>query len=277
MIPVHRPTRRCVCLLFASALAASSLQVGALAVSSPTQSVSMNVTLIPERLGHGTSIDLAVKISARGGAVPAPLTQLRALYPADFGIAVSGLGIETCTRARLQSSGPAGCPRDSVMGLGQAQGEIASPAQITRVQARLTVLRAENTHGHIALLFDAQGLSATVPNVVFLGLVLPARRPFDEIHIDAPLVPSAAGGSDVALVGLTATLGPAAGLRYTETAHGRTVPYRPNGILVPERCPRGGFPFAAALTFVGGSHASTQTRVRCPSKDGARRHSSEGS
>jgi hypothetical protein len=230
----------------------------------------MRATLTPERLGHGTSIRLAVGIRAPVGGSPAPLTQLDLLYPENFGIGLSGLGIETCAQARLQSAGPAGCPTDSVMGYGQAQGEIASGAQITRVRAKLTVLRAENAHGHIAMLFDAQGFSAALPNIVFSGLVVAARRPFDEIHINVPLVSSQAGGGDVALVGLTAIIGPAAGLRYTETVHGRTVSYKPNGVLLPSSCPRGGFRFAASFVFQGGHQGSAKTTVRCPPPGRAR-------
>jgi hypothetical protein len=226
----------------------------------------MSVALTPERLGHGTSIGLTVKIRARAGALPAPLEQLALLYPENFGIALSGLGIETCTQAKLESSGPSGCPADSVMGYGQAQGGVASGTQVTAVQAKLTVVRAQNTHGHIALLFDAQGLSTTQPNIVFSGVVLPARRSFDEIHVNVPLVPGPAGGGDVALVGLNATIGPAAGLHYTETVHGRAVSYTPSGILLPNRCPRGGFAFAATAGFVGGESPSARTDVHCPGK-----------
>jgi hypothetical protein len=158
------------------------------------------------------------------------------------------------------------------MGRGSALGEISSGPQIMREQAKLAILRSENVDGHIALLFDAEGLSAVKPNIVFRGLVLGARRPFGgDIHIDVPLVPSRPEAPDVAVVGLTATIGPAAGLRYTETVRGQLVSYTPNGILLPGRCPRGGFPFAASFAFSDGSRASAQAHVRCPLKNGAHR------
>jgi hypothetical protein len=266
MILVRPLVRLCAGLLLAFVLAASAPQISALAASSSPDSVSVSVALTPERLGHGTSIGLAVKIRGRSGGLPAPLEQVDLLYPANFGIALSGLGIETCTQAKLESAGPGGCPADSVMGYGQAQGGVAAGTQVSALHAKLTVVRAQNTNGHIALLFDAQGLSATQPNIVFSGLVLPARRPFDEIHVNVPLVPGPGGAGDVALEGLNATIGPAAGLHYAETVHGRTVSYTPAGILLPNRCPRGGFPFAGTASFVAGASASAHTSVRCPRK-----------
>jgi hypothetical protein len=266
MIEVRSFARLCAGVLAALAVTASAFEMSALATSARAQSLSMGVTLTPKRLGHGTSIGLTVRIRARAGGLPAPIRRLDLLYPENYGIALSGLGTETCTQATLESSGPAGCPADSVMGYGQAQGGVASGTQVAALHAKLTAVRAQNTHGHIALLFDAQGLSPAQPNLVFSGLVLPARRPFDEIHINVPLVRSQPGAGDVALVGLTATIGPAAGLRYTETVHGRTVSYIPAGILMPNGCPRGGFPFAANIGFEGGTSTSARTKVPCPAR-----------
>jgi hypothetical protein len=67
----------------------------------------------------------------------------------------------------------------------------------------------------------------------------------------------------VAVVDLSATLGPR-GLLYSERVGGRTVMYRPGGILLPPTCPHGGFRFTATFGFEDGSHAAAKAAVRCP-------------
>jgi hypothetical protein len=53
-------------------------------------------------------------------------------------------------------------------------------------------------------------------------------------------------------------------LVYYERAHGKQIRYKPAGVNLPGHCPRGGFPFAIELGFLGGSHASGRTAVPCP-------------
>jgi hypothetical protein len=69
---------------------------------------------------------------------------------------------------------------------------------------------------------------------------------------------------------LSTTIGPLH-LTYYERPHGRRKTYHPEGILLPETCPRGGFPFAVSLAFADGSHASASTTVPCPGRSRATR------
>ena len=78
-----------------------------------------------------------------------------------------------------------------------------------------------------------------------------------------PLVTSVPGGPDVSIVNVQATIGPSH-LTYYRTVHGRPVPFKPRGVAVPERCPHGGFPFAAQFTFADASRTSASTTVPCP-------------
>jgi hypothetical protein len=236
--------------------------------------VHLTAGLTPERLGRGTTIGLGIRIDGPLGAVPPPLRVLDVRYPENLGIALSGLGLETCSATTLETLGPAGCPADSVMGHGSAIGEIPFGPEIIHEAASVTIVRAENQNGHIALLFDAQGISPVVANLVFPGVLLPARRPFGgDIRIDVPIVPSLPEAPDVAVVNLEATIGPA-GLTYYEQAHGAIVPYTPKGILLPPRCPLAGFPFTATAAFQGGDLSNAHTHVLCPTK--RRQHGRRG-
>jgi len=228
--------------------------------------VLLSARFTPEHLGRSTTIGIGFAIQDAVQSVPPPLQTVDLSYPENLGIALSGLGLETCTAPTLEMLGPAGCPPNSLMGHGTAFGEIPFGPAIIHESASVAIVRAEDENGQIALLFDAQGISPVEANLVFTGVLLPSVRPYGgDIRIDVPLVPSLPEAPDVAVVGLQATLGPA-GLTYYEHVHGTTVPYTPRGILLPARCPHTGFPFAASIAFVGNSHASARTRVRCPAR-----------
>lgn len=116
----------------------------------------------------------------------------------------------------------------------------------------------------MALLFYAEGISPVDARIVFPGALVLAPSPFGGlVHIDVPLIPSLPEAPDVAVVRVQSILGPQH-LTYYEHVHGKVVAYNPQGILLPDRCPHGGFPFAATFTFQDGSHASARTVVPCP-------------
>ena len=236
------------------------------------QSVKLTATLTPERLGHGTTIGFGFQIAAPAGRVPPPLTELDLRYPSNFGITLSGLGLASCTTATLEVSGPGGCPPDSRMGFGSALAEIQFGPEIVQEPGDIAVLSGPVQNGHLALLFWANGLSPVNAQLVFPGLLLPAAPPFGgRVDVDVPLIPSLPQAPDVAIVSLNATIGPSH-LTYYEELNGRIVAYKPTGILLPKRCPRSGFQFAASFAFLDGSHASARTVVPCPrSRSKARR------
>jgi hypothetical protein len=239
----------CVCLP-ASAQAATSVHLAA--------------TLSPERLGRGTTIGFTFQIGGSRGAVPPPLTAIDLRYPQDLGIALSGLGLETCAPALLQAVGPLGCPRDSLMGLGSALAEIPIGEQVVTEPAEVKIVRGPTEGGRLALLIHANGRYPVNEQIVFPAVLVPARAPFGgELRVSVPLVPSVPGAPDLSIVRLQATLGPQ-GITYTERVGDTVVVYRPRGILLPDSCPRGGFPFAAAFRFQNGTSAHARTAVPCP-------------
>jgi hypothetical protein len=259
--------RAAVCALALLGLLASPGIPGAAA----RQSVHLSASLTPERLGAGSTIGMAIRIAAPARRAPAPVREIDLRYPNNLGIAVSGLGLETCTAAVLEAEGPAGCPADSFMGRGTALAVVPFGPELIHETAHVTIVRAEDQDGFIALLFDAQGLSPVRANIVLAARLLPSAPPYGgRLRIEVPLIPSLPEAPPVAVIALQATLGPQ-GLTYYESSHGEEVPYTPKGILLPDRCPPGGFPFATALTFEDGGRASARTTVRCPGDAGHRR------
>ena len=234
-----------------------------LANAAADESATLTAKLTPERLGGTTTLSFGFEIRGSAGGVPSPLKQLEVRYPADFGIASSGLGLQSCTPSVLETLGPMGCPSDSFMGHGMVLAAVPFGSQIVQEKAVIAVLRAPEQNGHTAILFYAEGVEPVDADVVFSGLLVPAPPPFAELSIAVPLVPSLPEGPDVSVLRVQSAIGPAH-LTYYEDLHGKRIAYTPKGIVLPARCPRGGFRFAATFGFLDGSQTTAQTSVRCP-------------
>jgi hypothetical protein len=257
-------------ILLAAVLSGICLPVAAQAAPS----AMLNATFIPKRLGQRATLDFAFSFSAPAGQVPPPLTQIELRYPDNLGLGLSGLGLATCTVQTLEASGPSGCPANSVMGHGAALTGIVLGSTIVTESAPITILRSPDQEGHLAVLFSAEGTTPVDTRIVFPGLLLPAPAPFGgQVSVGVPLVPTLPGAPFISVIRLHATLGPQKVIYY-EQVNGRTLAYQPRGILLPDSCPRGGFPFAAQFSFVDGSHTSARTAVPCThrGRQGASRH-----
>jgi hypothetical protein len=242
-------------------LVALSAWAPAAASASPT--AKLKVQFLPNRLGHGTSVEFGVRISTTNGEVPSPLSELDMHYPSTLGFAVSGLGLATCSRAKLEALGATSCPANSHMGRGSVIVAIPFGPEVVEEEARVTVVRAPQ-EGRVALLFYAEGEEPVAADIAFTGLLSEgATSGSESILVNVPLVEGLPEGPDVSVVELHATFGPL-GLTYLERVRGKFVAYKPRGILLPNHCPHGGFPFAADFAFLDGSRATATTRVPCP-------------
>jgi hypothetical protein len=255
--------------LISAVLLCLLLPAGALAAPA----VKLSATLTPEHLGRATTIGFGFQIETPAGQAPTPLTQFAVRYPANLGLATSGLGVAVCSSATLAVSGPGACPADSRMGSGSASGEVAIGPEVHQEVTDVAIFRGPDQEGHLALFFYASGENPVIAQLVLPGLLLPAPAPFGGlVNIAVPPIPSLPEAPDIALVGLRSTIG-AEHLTYYERVDGKLVAYRPNGILLPDSCPRGGFPFAAELSFEDGSRVDAHTAVPCPPRPKGKRRS----
>jgi hypothetical protein len=233
------------------------------AAASAETSVSLGASFSPYRLGARTTIELSFQLRAPAGEVPAALTDAEVRYPPDLGIALSGLGLAVCSPATLEAAGTSGCPANSIMGHGDAVAELRFGTQIVTESATISIARAPDQGGHVALLLYVSGPSPVNTQILSPAQLLPASGPYGgRLNIEVPLVASVPGAPDLAIVKLSVTVGPQ-GLTYFERVGDQTLAYRPKGILLPTRCPRGGFPFVGAFTFADGQHASSRAVVPC--------------
>lgn len=224
------------------------------------------------RLGSSTAIHLGLAIDPR--RAPSPVAELRLLYPASLGVTTSGLGLAVCRRVAtdfqtvlIHGRGLAGCPRNAVMGYGTARAEVRFVGAATYPEiGRITVLSGPVTDGQLGLVAYVDGHHPFGAKLAYAGRVLSAPAPFGgALAIRLPAIPEIHGIATVALVELQLAIG-SDDITYHERVNGKTIAYTPEGILLPDRCPRGGFRFSARLAFQDGSAARADAIAPCPAQ-----------
>jgi len=238
------------------------------AVATASQSAKLNVALKPERLGGRTTIIFTFHIITHHQPVPTPVVGVSLFYPANIGLVTSGLGLETCAPAQLETQGR--CPPNSLMGYGSALVELPFGADIIQEEGHITTWMAPIQNGQLALLFYAEAPTPVSAELIFTGRLLPAPAPYGgQLTTSIPVIRTLPEAPDASVVRLTATIGPM-NITYYAWFRGKRIPYHPNGLQLPETCSRGGFPFAATFTFIDGTQATARTAVPCPASSRTR-------
>jgi hypothetical protein len=253
------PARRAVTAVIA--LLCACFPATAAAVS---ESATLHASFSPNRLGAPTTVSFGFQVATSEGLAPPPMTSLHLRLPAGINYSTTTLGLAICQPAALIARGLAGCSPNSRLGYGSAFVEVpfgvGSGHEIPEIQAVMGPPR----NGNLVVLFFANGSFPVSAQLVFSGEVLPDSRPFgSQIATEVPPVQSVPGGPNVSIVSVQSTIGPSH-LTYYRHRHGRLVPFHPQGVSVPEHCPRGGFPFSAEFGFQDGGHATAATAVPCP-------------
>ena len=249
----------------------SALAIGLLAVlaapalaGATVERATLHASFSPNRLGAPTTISFGFHLETTEGVAPPPLTALVLRIPAGMNYTSTTLGLAICQPAALLARGLAGCSPNSRLGYGSALVEVpfgtGEGHEIPEIQA----VAGPSPNGNLVVLFYANGLYPVYAQLAFQGEVLPDSGRFgSRLQTTVPLVTSVPGGPDVSIVNVQTTIGPSH-LTYYRHVHGRLVPFHPRGVAVPERCPRGGFPFEVSFTFLDGGSTSARTAVPCP-------------
>jgi hypothetical protein len=213
--------------------------------------------LAPEQLGGPTTITLVIKIDPQLPTAPRAVSSVDLSFPANLGLGTSGLGLAACALTVLEQGGFEDCPADSKMGSGSARVGVAFGADLVEEQVLLGLYAAPSSDGYLHLAILATGKEPISAQILMTAVLRPGR-----LSIAVPPIPSVPGASDVALLAMKATLGGA--LTYFEHRKGRVVPYQPRGIGLPDRCPSGGWRFAARVGFMDGGSSQADSAVSCP-------------
>jgi hypothetical protein len=101
--------------------------------------------------------------------------------------------------------------------------------------------------------------SPAEPPGLALRAVLPGKGLLEELG-DVMIL---TGRTIASAVSSFLTLG-AKNVAYYRKVHGRRELFHVKGIILPTKCPRGGFPVASQFSFEDGSTVTTRSTVPCP-------------
>jgi hypothetical protein len=223
-------------------------------------------------LGAGTAFQAEFTITGSGygataqrpeGGIP-PLAAVNFFSPAGVKLNYSAFG--TCSEAVLKNTGPSGCSKSSIASpVGSALGEVSFGTERVPEEASLQAFFGPGQ----SLLFYVQGSSPVSLEFVSGGTYVNSGQPPYglELKTSVPAIATVPGAPLASTKNINIKVGAAV------KKGGRLLSY----ITVPKKCPSGGFPVKAELTFGGsfggerefGVPAETVTvsyKVPCPKK-----------
>lgn len=245
------------------AVLALAVLAGLPAAARAAETAKLTAGFSPYRLGRSTTLKLGLQIGVAGESdgLPPPVTRFDLRIPANLELVASSLGLSICRPQALLANGLEGCPANAKLGFGSAQIKVPVGPEPVSEQASIEAEMGPPVGEEIGVLLYAEAGTPVAAQLIFPGVLFGGAS--QSLSTAVPPIPSLPGAPDISLVSMNLSLGPE-GLRYFKTVHGHTVGYRPEGIALPARCPRGGFRFAAQIAFADGSAASTQSTVPCP-------------
>ena len=195
-----------------------------------------------------TAIDLTR--GAPGDAPPLRRFVLR--LPAGLGVEIPHL--RSCEPHRLQRLGARGCPAQSRLGVGRARVQARLGSQLLGEDISLWVFLGPLRNLQPTFEILAQGYTPFDERLVFSGTVLPDQPPYGEdLVLSVPAIPTLPLEPGASIASMSLTIGSS-----------RRSARESNTTIEPTRCPPGGFPFAAELSYADGSTQDISTATPCP-------------
>jgi hypothetical protein len=269
---VHRLRRATTTIALA---AAAALLLGATAATSQSPGAARSAVRLAvsfdtkARLNQPTAINTALRIDLR--RQPSPVASVSLRYPAALGVTTSGLGIEPCRRRPadfaavvIELTSRVACPYNSLLGIGSAVGEIRMDGRrISREVGTISLHSGPLVGDRLRLVALVDGMNPIGARLAYSGEVRPAPKPYGgDLTLHIRPLPDGWRAS-IALSKLDVAIG-SPRIVYRDRSDGTTTRYRPDGILLPARCPAGGFPFAVTLRFEDGRRTEASARAACP-------------
>jgi hypothetical protein len=229
-------------------------------------SSTLTSTFSPDRLGARGALTFSIRYAVTGlesssaaapapaeGRVPSPVRRLFVRFPAGMGLDIPNL--RGCSAARLRAHGARACPAASRVGGGHAITELPGGSQIIDERITLSAFVGPLRNGQPTLAILAEGFTPLSERLVFNGEMRFDHAPYgEELVIDVPPIRALPATPDASPVLFSLTLGVSRHARSSEA----------NTVIVPSRCPAGGFPFAADSSLASGTRVSALAKSRCP-------------
>jgi hypothetical protein len=248
--------RGSICLVV---LGLAVLGLAATAVAAPTITLKAKAVPIPgfphtgNILGAGAAFVTEFTISGTEyGGFPPPLLGVDLFAPA--GAKLNGKGFATCPPSVIQEKGPSACSKKSTAGpKGSASGVVSFGTE--RVQETVSVQPFFAPGGGLEFFVD--GVTPVSIEILSKGSITGAAPPFGQEFIaEVPLIESVPGALDASAKEINVTVGAA-------SKQGKKTSYY---LVIPKKCPPGGFPLKAVMSFLGGTTAEASYKTPCPKK-----------
>ncbi len=224
--------------------------------SAPTSGSQDTATIAasfhPDRLGALGALTVTIDLAADAVGDAAPLSRLALRLPAGLGVEIPHL--RSCEPDRLQLLGARGCPAQSQLGVGRALVQAQLGSQLLGENISLWVFLGPLRNLQPTFEMLAEGYTPFDERVVLSGTVLPDKPPFGEdLVLSAPAISTLPLEPDASIAWMSLTIGSS-----------RRSAHESNTTIEPARCPPGGFPFAAELTYADESAQDVSTATPCP-------------
>jgi hypothetical protein len=271
MLPAHtrlaRRARRGLRIWWAPALLTLAV-AGPPATAQAANVANLKMSFLPDRLGAQVSLHTVVTIANTNGGLPSPVVGFDLTLPPQLELIGSNLGLAICQPKALLTNGLGGCSPNARLGSGSASVAVPFGPEVVSETSNIQVLMGPPLEEQIGVLLYAESLTPVFSQLVFQGILLVGSGP-ESLNTDFPPVPTLPGAPDAAMTYMTLTVGPEH-LTYYKQVHGRRVGYRPTGISLPNKCPRGGFHFFTEIHFEDGSLLKLPYTAPCPPARGRR-------
>ena len=222
-------------------------------------------------LGAPTALNVDLRLDAERLTEAQP-TEVRFAYPGALGLLSSGLGLAACTRPAsdfaqvlIEGSRLGGCSPNAVLGYGTAVAIVRLvDGQAIPEYATVTLLAGPFENGRLGLVVYIDGQHPFGAKLAFAGELGSASAPYGgTLAMRLPVIPGIEELATVSLVRMRLSIG-SPSIRYYERRGGQLFGYRPDGVELPARCPRAGFPFRVQVRFADGTRGSARTTAPCP-------------
>jgi hypothetical protein len=231
-------------------------------VAQAEESLAVHASFTPDRLSAVTNLSLTASFLSDGANPPSPVTRVTLYAPA--GIEVDARGAGTCTAATLQQQGPSGCPPDSRAGFGGGIGVLLLPKETVHATYTLDFFFAPKEDGRLRLLVYASSRAPIGVELVLIAKQIPAHRPYGlGFSVEVPPISTFPGAPNASIESAFVTIG-APNVAYYELIRGRKQLVHIRGIVVPKKCPPGGFPTEGIIDLADGTTLTVNPTIPCP-------------
>ena len=249
--------------LLAALLCGASLLTASAARAQETVTITQ-AGFSPDALGMPTNAFGSATIASTTGPVPSPIRHVNVYGPAGVTLDLEGTG--TCNEEMLKNIGPTACPANSRAGFGGGEGIYELGKELVEEQYTLDFFLADNRPGHVRLLIFLSGHTPVQVEIVFGATVITGPKPYGlGFSVDVPPIHVLPEASNASAKTAFLTLG-AHNVAYYRTIHGKRRLFHVKGIILPKRCPHGGWPVASQFTFEDGSTVLATRKIHCPRK-----------